>query len=124
MSEIIMKALELAVMVFVFVGVGMVLPMIKQHIKKDKLDDFRLWVETAVSYAQQCFDENAKKKNVVVAILRDIRDKESIPLTDEQIDILIEAAVNQLKLIENDVIFVGKDDFPWDEEEVYDGTEG
>lgn len=108
MIEIIMKALELVVMVFVFVGVGTILPMIKQHIKKDKLDDFRLWVETAVSYAQQCFDENAKKKDVVVAILRDIRDKENIPLTDEQIDILIEAAVNQLKLMENDAAVVNE----------------
>lgn len=100
MNEIVFKAVELVVMAAVVVIVGQVIPMIKQHIKQDRLDSFRLWVEDAVAYAQQLFDRNSDKKDVVTRILRDIRDEENLPLTNDQIDILIESAVRQLKLLE------------------------
>ena len=103
MNEIVFKAVELLVMAAVVVIVGQVIPMIKQHIKQDRMDSFRLWVEDAVAYAQQLFDRNSDKKDVVKRILRDIRDEEKLPLTNDQIDILIESAVKQLKIMEGNV---------------------
>lgn len=100
MSDIIMKALELTVMIVVVFVMTKVLPYIKQHVDQEKLDDFRAWVEDVVAYAQQMLDHNGDKKDVVTQILRDIRDKEKLPLSNEQIDILIESAVKQLKIME------------------------
>lgn len=100
MSDIFMKALELTVMIVVVFVMTKVLPYIKQHVDQEKLDGFRAWVEDVVAYAQQMLDNNGDKKDIVTQILRDIRDKEKLPLSNEQIDILIESAVKQLKIME------------------------
>lgn len=100
MSEIVTKSLELLVMVCVAVCFGYLIPLIKRRAGQDKVEIFRKWVGDAVMYAQQVFMENGEKKDVVTEILRDIRDKQGIPLSDAQIDIMIEAAVRQMKLIE------------------------
>ena len=107
MSDILFEVLKLIVMVgALLIGVR-VLPYLKANIAADKIDSFRTWALDAVLYAQQMLwsETGETRKRVVFDILTRIRDKQNIDITDDQIDILIEAAVKQLH-IEEEVGYV------------------
>ena len=92
----IIKTIIMAVIVGIMVYVA---PLIKKILKERDLELIDRWATNAVLWAEQIMksDSGAEKKQVVMNILKNVRDEQGIKITDEQIEILVEAAVNAIK---------------------------
>ncbi len=89
-----------AVLMAIIAGVTIYLiPLIKKKIGNENLELMDRWATNAVLWAEQIMksDSGAEKKQVVMNILKSVRDEQHINITDEQIEILVEAAVNAIK---------------------------
>ena len=102
MNDIIFEALKLLIMVCVAVIARYVIPWLKSRIEQDKMAAIEKMVTQAVLYAQQVLTSKsgAEKKAIVTDLLKEMLTK-NISITDEQLNILIEAAVKQMKMEEN-----------------------
>lgn len=103
MNEIIFELLKLVVMLAIFVTTCYLVPWIRGKIGQDKLDEITKWVNAAVLMAQQVYavKTGAERKAIVVDLLKDILIAKNISISDDQLDMLIEAAVKQMKISEN-----------------------
>lgn len=79
------------------------IPLIKNRANFDDFAQLLEWIDAAVQYAQQTmYDETgAEKKTAVLELITDYCKKKGINITAEQLDVLIESAVKQLKMAEN-----------------------
>ena len=102
MNDIIFQLAMLLVSVSAAAVARYVVPWIQSNINAHILAEVQYWVEAAVFCAQQMFEpsDGQKKKEAVELFLKDILQQKGIPITDSQLDTLIEAAVKQLKLQE------------------------
>lgn len=86
---------------------GFVVPWIKSKIGNEKLNTYITWVENAVKAAEIIFTgeekSGEKKKAYVMTFLNNLINDKRVVLTQEQINILVESAVTQLKLAEKAV---------------------
>lgn len=82
---------------------GMLIPLIKTKISKDKLEKALVVTEIAVKAAEQIYKETGqgviKKKYVIDYIKRS-----GLNLTDNEINALIEAAVKELNLWQTEIL--------------------
>lgn len=81
-----------------------IVPYIKELIGNEKLEKYEYWVNMAVRAAEMMWTESGKgaeKKEYVVQFLTETFNKNKINITEEQMNLLIEAAVKQLHLEEN-----------------------
>ena len=103
MNEIIFEVLRLVVLLAVFAVSCYLIPWIRGKIGQDRLDEITRWVNTAVLMAQQVYhaQTGAARKAIVIDLLRDILIAKNISISDDQLDMLIEAAVKQMKISEN-----------------------
>lgn len=102
MNEMIFEVLRLVVLLAVFAVTCYLIPWIRGKIGQDRLDEITRWVNAAVLMAQQVYNAKtgAERKAIVVDLLRDILIAKNISISDEQLDILIEAAVKGMKIQE------------------------
>lgn len=103
MDEIIFEVIKLVVMVAALVVARYLVPWIKDKIGADKLAQIEKWTKYAVEMAQQVrwTETGEDKKAIVTEFLRGILTAKNIALSDEQLDVLIEAAVKEMKIAEN-----------------------
>lgn len=103
MNEILFEVIKVVVMVAVLVITRYLIPWLKAKIGVDKLAVAEKWVKYAVLKAQQVlWEKNGQdKKAYVTEFLKEILIAKNIALSDEQLDVLIEAAVKQMKIEEN-----------------------
>lgn len=103
MSEILFELLKVIVMVAVILITRYVVPWVREHIGADKLALAEKWARYAVLKAQQVMwsDNGPERKAYVTEFLKELLIEKNIALSDEQLDILIEAAVKQMKIEEN-----------------------
>jgi LL-H family phage holin len=103
MSEIIFEVIKIVVMVAALLVTRYLVPWIKEKIGADKLAVAEKWAKYAVLKAQQVmYEENGQeRKAYVTEFLKEILLAKNISLSDEQVDVLIEAAVKQMKIEEN-----------------------
>ena len=101
MSDICFEGLKILVMVAVLVLTRYVLPWVKSKADSEKLNLVAQWAYKAVLMAQQTMKATGgkEKKAIVTQFLKEI-------LSDKQIEILIEAAVKQMKIQENSGIVI------------------
>lgn len=81
-----------------------IIPFIKEKIGNEKLSKYEYWVDIAVKAAEMIWTETghgADKKKYVVEFINNMFNSKKIVITEEQINVLIEASVKQLKLEEN-----------------------
>lgn len=81
-----------------------IIPLIKEKIGNEKLAKYEYWASMAVNCAEMIFKEQgmgADKKEYVVNFLNDMFNKKKVVITKEQIEILVESAVKEMKLSEN-----------------------
>lgn len=81
-----------------------IIPYFKEQIGNEKLNKYQEWVNMAVKAAEMIFTESGKgteKKAYVVQFLTEQFNKNKVVITEEQMNILIESAVKQMKEIEN-----------------------
>ncbi len=102
MNEIVFEILRLLVLLAVFVVTCYLLPLIKSKIGQDKLEEIIKWVNAAVLMAQQVYHAKtgAERKAIVIDLMKGILIAKKISITDEQLDLLIEAAVKSMKIQE------------------------
>lgn len=103
MNEILFEIIVVVVMLVALVIARYLVPWIKNKIGTDKLAEAEKWAKYAVLKAQQVLYEEsgADRKAYVTEFLKEILIKKNIALSDEQLDVLIEAAVKQMKIAEN-----------------------
>ena len=103
MNEIVFQALVLIVAVVAAVVARYAVPWLKEQIGAEKFGQIAEWAEYAVLMAQQVMwaDSGADKKAYVTKFLKNQLIAKNISITDEQLDVLIEAAVKQMKIAEN-----------------------
>lgn len=81
-----------------------IVPFIKSSISEKQLAQYKEWTVLAVKCAELVFKESGRgedKKTYVVNFLNDMFNKNKVVITEEQINILIEAAVKEMKEIES-----------------------
>ena len=78
-------------------------PYIKAVIGNEKLNQYKEWTELAVKCAEMIFSEKGMardKKKFVIEFLTEKFNKNKTVITEEQLNILIEAAVKHMKIEE------------------------
>lgn len=83
---------------------GFIIPFIKEKIGSEKLAKYEYWTKQAVKAAEMMWTESGcgeDKKRYVVKFLNEMFNKNKVTITEQQIEILVEAAVKQMKLEEN-----------------------
>ena len=105
MSEVAFEFIKVTVMLVALVIARYLVPWLKEKIGADKLAEAEKWVKYAVLKAQQVLWEESgtDKKAYVTMFLKEILMAKNIALSNEQLDVLIEAAVKQMKIAENSV---------------------
>jgi len=83
---------------------GFIIPFIREKIGAEKLAKYEYWANLAVRAAEMLWKESgrgAEKKQYVIDFLNNMFNKNKIVITEQQIEILVESAVKQMKLEEN-----------------------
>lgn len=81
-----------------------IIPLIKTKIGNENLAKYEYWADLAVKAAEMLWIETghgSDKKQYVVKFLNDMFNKNKTVITEQQIEILVESAVKQMKLEEN-----------------------
>lgn len=109
MDEIIVEIVKIIVMVAALLIARYLVPWIKDKIGADKLAEIEKWTRYAVEKAQQVYwAESGQDRNAYVTeFLKQMLIAKNIALSDEQLDVLIEAAVKEMKISENAGIVIG-----------------
>lgn len=79
-------------------------PYLKTKISIQDLEKYREWATLAVKCAEMLFIEQGmgtEKKAYVIDFLNKLFNKEKVVITEEQLNVLIEAAVNELNMNKN-----------------------
>ena len=98
-----MKIIEVVLSIVSIVVTGILIPLIKTKVSKDKLDKAMTITEIAVKAAEQIYKESGQgpiKKKYVREYLKNSK----LKLTDAEIDALIEAAVKELNLWQEEIV--------------------
>lgn len=77
-----------------------IIPYFKEQIGNERLNKYQEWVSMAVMAAEMIFTGSgmgAEKKEYVVKFLTEQFNKNKVVITEEQMNILIESAVKQMK---------------------------
>lgn len=99
-DTIVFEILKLIVMVGAVVLIRYVVPWLKTIVSANDLAEIERWVKYAVLKAQQVMyaESGEDRKAYVTEFLKRLLLAKNIALSDEQLDILIEAAVKQMKI--------------------------
>lgn len=103
MSDIVFEVIKLVVMLVALVAARYVIPYIKERIGADQMDTIAQWARYAVLKAQQVLwaETGEAKKEYVTEFLKELLKDKKITITEEQLDILIESAVKEMKMEES-----------------------
>ncbi len=99
MNDILYTILQLATMIIAAVIARYVIPWLKEKIGEQRLDEIAAWAVWAVDWAEQIIvtpGSGAQRKTMVMDFLMDVIEKKGIPLTEDQLEVLIESAVRQM----------------------------
>ena len=100
------KILELVLALIPVLGTILtvfIVPYIKEKIGNEKLVKYEYWVNIAVKAAEMIWTETghgADKKQYVVDFMNNMFNSKKIIITEEQINLLIESAVKNMKIEE------------------------
>ena len=104
MNEVLFKIVLMLITILGTILTGIVVPYIKEKIGNEKLAKYEEWALMAVKAAEMLFNEKGMgktKKEYVVNFLNEMFNKNKVVITEQQIEIILEAAVKELKLEEN-----------------------
>ena len=104
MDERLFQIILMLIPIFGAIVTGFVIPFIKEKISTEKLKKYKYWANVAVKAAEMMWIESGcgkDKKEYVVKFLNNMFNKNKVVITEQQIEILVESAVKQMKLEEN-----------------------
>lgn len=102
MNDILFELLKLIVMIAVLLVMRYAIPWLRARISVEKMTEIEKWAEKAVLMAQQVYwnKSGEERKEIVTEFLREMLIAKNISISGEQLEILIEAAVKQMKIEE------------------------
>lgn len=102
MNDMVFELVKVAVMLAALVATRYIIPWIKDKIGADELALVADLAKKAVLYAQQTMwsEPGAERKAVVTQFLKEMLMAKKISISDEQLNVLIEAAVKEMKISE------------------------
>ena len=102
MNDILFELLKLIVMIAVLLVMRYAIPWLRARIGVEKMTEIEKWAEKAVLMAQQVSWNKSceERKEIVTEFLREMLIAKNISISGEQLEILIEAAVKQMKIEE------------------------
>lgn len=105
LNDVINIVIALIVALAAIVIIPSVRRFLESRHEQTQLEKIYTWAEKAVSWAQQVYwsDTGKMRHSVVMDVLKTVRDDNHINITDEQLEVLLEAAVHNL----NDLMGVG-----------------
>lgn len=108
MDENIFEVIKIIVMVVVLAVARYLVPWLKEKIGIDKLAQIEKWTTYAVEMAQQVHwsQSGEDRKAIVTEFLNEILIAKNISISEEQLNVLIEAAVKEMKMQEGTGITV------------------
>lgn len=101
MDQILFAILQCVLVVVAGLITRYVVPWLKTKLDSEKLNVLEIWVKAAVTAAEQVFfgsSMGSEKKVYVTDAIKKYLDSKGLKITDEQLNILIEAAVKELNL--------------------------
>lgn len=104
MNEGLFQIISMSIPILGSIITGFIIPFIREKIGVEKLAKYEYWANLAVRAAEMLYVESgsgSKKKQYVVDFLNDMFNKQKVVITEQQIEILIESAIKQMKLEEN-----------------------
>lgn len=102
MDEIILEVAKLGVMLITFVVGAYLLPYINQKIGTEKTSQLEAFVKDAVYATQQLLSEKTgtERREYATKLITEWCETNSIPFDDDEVRVLIEAAVKGMKIAE------------------------
>lgn len=103
MNEVLFNILLGIISIIITILTGIVIPLIKEKIGNEKFSKYEGWAVQAVQAAEMLFKDKGMgktKKEYVVNFLNEMFNKNRVVIAPEQIEILVESAVKQMKLDE------------------------
>lgn len=102
MNDILFELLKLIVMIAVLLVMRYAIPWLRARIGAEKIAEIEKWAKKAVLMAQQVYwnKSGEERKEIVTKFLREMLIAKNISISGEQLEILIEAAVKQMKIEE------------------------
>lgn len=103
MDDALFRVVLGLVSILVTIITYIVVPYIKEKLGNEKLAKYEYWASMSVSAAEMIFKEQGMgkvKKEYVINFLDDMFNEDEIVITEEQLEILVESAVKQMKLNE------------------------
>lgn len=97
-----LKIFQVILSIISIIITGVLIPLIKSKVSKDKIDKAMTITAIAVKAAEQIYRESGQGKEKKDYV-KDYLKKSKLKLTDEEIDTLIEAAVKELNLWQEEV---------------------
>lgn len=100
MREIILEVLKLTIMIATMLITRYAIPWLKAKTDNTVMQALIDWTGQAVLAAEQTHDagSGAEKKAIVTDFIKKLLMQKNITLSDEEIEMLIEAAVRQMKM--------------------------
>lgn len=100
MRDIILEVLKLTIMIATMLITRYVIPWIRAKTENSVMQALIDWTMQAVLAAEQTHDagSGAEKKAIVTEFIKKLLIQKNISLSDEEIEMLIEAAVRQMKM--------------------------
>lgn len=99
MNDILFEVIKLLLTILIALIGRYAVPYLREKLGTAKLDRIYHWADLAVRWAEQVITEKGqgeKKKAMVVAFLKKLLDKNHVKITEEQLEVLIEAIVRQM----------------------------
>jgi len=100
MNENLFKIIIALIPIIGIIITGFVIPLLMAKLGNEKLTTISTWATYAVKCAEMIFigeKQGEEKKQYVFDFLMDMFNKKKIVITKEQLNVLIEAAVKELK---------------------------
>lgn len=104
MNEKLFEFILASIPIIISIITYFIVPYFKTIVDTEKLKQYKEWATFAVKSAEMLFPDGGygeDKKEYVVAFLNDMFNKNKVVITEEQIEILLEACVKEMKLQEN-----------------------
>ena len=98
MRDIILEALKLTIMIATMLITRYAIPWLKARTQNETMQILIDWAAQAVLAAEQTHQagSGAERKAIVTKFINQILMQKNITLSDEEIDVMIEAAVKQM----------------------------
>ena len=98
MRDIILEVLKLTIMIATLLITRYAIPWLKARTQNETMQILIDWAAQAVLAAEQTHQagSGAERKAIVTKFIRQILEQKNIALSDEEIDVMIEAAVKQM----------------------------